>query len=251
MSCISRYYVLSACASALIQTVTLGLLLTIGATANAGMILGFSNDGSVTQFEAGASSTVDVPIYLIQQAGENRLANDGIISFGLAGRFEGSNVTIEGFTFASQFPDFREFSVTGNSFQVFGNVPFNVGGPNPGLVPAKGSSVLLGTINLRTTRDGSTLFRLGDYDPSQPSFSDFSFAGASSADSLDHILFDTDAQRSYSFTVLQITSVPEPVNLAAGWFLALAAWRSVNRRSRKAAKGIRPVGTEFYTARGK
>lgn len=194
-------------------------LMLFGRVSKADMIIGFSPDGLVSQFNPN-TNMVDVPIYLIQRGGESRLTDDGIISFGLSGRFQSGAVVVDGFTFSNQFPDFQEITLAADSFKLFGNVPFNFGGPNPGLVPAKGESILLGTLNLRTTDNGSTLFRIGDYDPENPSFSDFSFAGAASVDSLDHLLFNTDAQRNYTFTVNQLNAVPEPMGLIAVWTLA-------------------------------
>lgn len=106
---------------------------------------------------------------------------------------------------------------------------------NPGLVPAKGDSVLLGTLNLRTTGSGSTLFRIGDYGPDNPSFCEFSFARAARAanvDRLDHLLFNSDALRTYSFTVNQISAVPEPVGL-----MTVGALAAVGVTCRRACRG--------------
>lgn len=220
-----------------LRTLGIALLLPLflASSAKADMILGFSLDGQTQQFSVNTAQAINVPIYLIQSAGESRLTEFGIVSFGLSGRFQSSTVTVEGFTFTSAFTDFREFTSTAGSFQVFGNVPFNAVGPNPGLVPAKGAPLLLGTLSLRTTGAGETLFHVGDYDPSQPSFSDFSFAGAASVDSLDHVLFNSDSQKTYSFTVNQITAVPEPNSILGGVALvAMALMQRFRVRRRQA-----------------
>lgn len=211
-------------------------LLLISDIAQADMILGFSADGQISQFKFNSAPTIDVPIYLIQNGNENRLNEFGVVSFGLSGQFLNGKVAIDGFTFAGAFTDFREFTNSANSFQVFANVPFNAGGPNPGLVAAKGSPILLGTLTLRSTGAGDTLFRIGDYDPSQPSFSDFSFAGAASVDNLDHLLFNSDAQKSYSFSVSQITAVPEPTAVLGSVALLITVLNRARQRFNRGKK---------------
>ncbi len=176
----------------------------------ADLILTFSSDGTTPLFNVSSNSRVDVPIYLMQRGLETRLTDFGIVSFGVKGTFSPGLASIDGFTFASPFPDFQDFSSSASDFRTFGNVKFNAGGPNPGLQATTGNSILLGTLHIQTLGVGTTTIKVGDYDPSSPSFSDFSFAGAASADSLDNLLFNDDAQKTYAFSITQTAAVPEP-----------------------------------------
>lgn len=218
-------------------TVTIAVLLTpiwFPLQCHADLILAFSSDGTSPQFNVSSNSRVDVPIYLVQRGLESRLTDDGIVSFGFKGTFSPGLVSVDGFTFGNAFPDLQDFSSSASDFSSLGNVKFNSGGPNPGLQATIGSSILLGTLHLQTLGAGTTAINVGDYDPSSPSFSDFSFAGTASADSLDNLLFNNDAQKTYAFSITQATAVPEPGCLSLiGIVCCVAALRARSKSKRQ------------------
>lgn len=197
---------------------------------NAGFVMHFAEDPSVNHFEAAVNSNVSVGVYVSQNAGSSDLTNFGLITMGFGVRYDPSKIQLVApFSFSANFPRSQDAVNNNGVLQVYGESLFNNAGANPGPVPVKADTILLGTLTLRTLVPGNFSVAVGDYDPALPNFADFGLGGAGAATNFDKLLFGNDVQGNYQFTAGQITAVPEPstlilVGLAAS-SMGAAAWR--------------------------
>lgn len=167
-------------------------------TADAGLVLSFSADGSPVEFTGGVGEEITIPVFINQigplAPGEPDLSIEPLITFGFNASVDPAFGEITGFSFASPFDPL-----------VVSPFPFDSGFVSGGDLigpPATGPFIPLGSFTVqRSTLDGFSLDLTDD-----PFFDDFF---TDSGVMLDSFIFPSVAT-TYSAS---ITVVPEPSSL--------------------------------------
>ncbi|MEM6365844.1 MAG: hypothetical protein AAF745_15560 [Planctomycetota bacterium] len=186
------------------------------------LILSFSADGSVSDFEVIVGDQVEVPIYLRQlsvSGSSPDITIDPLESFGITAVLSGGNAIFTNAVAASPFDtfDFSSIDSSLTSADLVGNSEFGEG--------QSGQSILLGTFSVQGNSVGDVI-GLNLFDPNPGSFEDF--ITETSVDS-----FDADVFAPTASATISVTAVPEPSGLA---FCGLAAIGLATMRRRKARR---------------
>lgn len=206
--------------------------------AHAGYIIQFSTDPSVNHFDVAVGSTLDVGIYVAQTAPSSALTDFGLISVGLGITFDPTKIQIDGanpFTFSGNFPSGHDVAFSNGTLRIYGESLFNNVGANPGPVPFKGDTILIGTLSLQTLVAGNFNVSVGDYEPSAPDFADFGLGGLGANTNFDKLLFGNNTQGTFQFSA-GLTAVPEPSSILLLGSLVIACGVRFRLRARRSSE---------------
>ncbi|MEL7497650.1 MAG: PEP-CTERM sorting domain-containing protein [Planctomycetota bacterium] len=205
------------------------VLLCLGSTASADLVIGFSDDGGISfsdDFEVATGDGLTIDVFLRQNGVDTVLTDEGIVAWGFDLTHSPTGLgTIADPTVNPVF-DFENHNViTSDGFEWEYAETASLG--------IRGNDILLGSFQFNASSEGTTTFtvedRLVGTGVGNANWITSSFA------SLDEEIFGVGAADTYQFSVNSIVGVPEPNSLLMFGLLGM----SVLHRRRRSVASVR------------